>query len=204
VLFALKRLLILFLIVTAAYCFWPRSSSLSSFDPDTMAQIQVAVWKDAAEKKRQELILPLYELYERQYRLPPVSSLMMAFDKARALYTFHTAPDAADQEKALLPLRAVYTRLKNATKSKFDASAAARLELMIWTLRLDRAKRGQLTSAWSDFLALLYSRSVDDTLPAAKLFAQATKLANEGKWDDARSTATKAWSAVKDLAPQQP
>lgn len=203
-LFALKRLLILFVIVLAVYCLWPRSSSLSACNPERMAQLQVTVWKDAARKKRQELIRPLYETYEGQYRLPPVSSLMMAFDTARALYIFHTAPDAADQEKALLPLKAVFTTLRNATKSNFDADAAAHLELMIWSLRADHAKRGELTSAWSDLIALLYGRPTADALPSAKKFAQAAKLADEGKWDEARSTAAEAWTAVKALASPKP
>jgi len=203
-LFALKRLLILFVIVLAVYCLWPRSSSLSARNPERMAQLQVTVWKDAARKKRQELILPLYETYEGQYRIPPVSSLMMAFDTARALYIFHTAPDAADQEKALMPLMTVFTTLRSAMKSNFDVNAAAHLELMIWSLRAEHAKRGELTSAWSDLIALLYGCPAADALPSAKKFAQAAKLADEGKWDEARSTSAEAWTAVNALAPQKP
>jgi hypothetical protein len=202
--FALKRLLILFVIVVAAYCFWPRSSSLSAGNPERMAQLQVTVWKEAARKKRQELIRPLYETYEGQYRIPPVSALMMAFDTARALYIFHTAPDAADQEKALVPLKTAFTTLRNATNSKFDANAAARLELMIWMLRADHAKRGELTSAWADLLSLLYGCPAADALASAKKFALAAKLADEGKWDESRSAAAEAWTAAKALAPQKP
>ena len=203
-LYALKRLLILLLIALAAFCFWPRSPSLSAFDPEKMADLQMAVWKDAAGKKGRELILPLYGTYERQYRVSPVSSLIMAIESSRALSIFHTAPDAADQEKALVPLRTVFARLKNETKSNFDADAAARLELRLWILRADHAKRAQLTSAWSDLLGLLYGLPAADTLPAAKMFAQAAKLADEGKWDEARGNALDAWIAVKALAPQQP
>jgi len=199
VLFALKRLLILAVLIVAAYCFWPRSPSLYSFDPDRMAELQTAIWRDSAAKKSRELVLPLYETYERQYRLPPISSLKLAFDTARALHIFYTAPDAADQEKALLPLQTVFTTLKNETKSKFDANAAARLELMTWSLRADRARRAQLTSAWSELIGLVHGRSAADALPAAKKFAAAAKLADEGKWEDARKSCAEAWSAVKAL-----
>jgi len=203
-LFALKRLLILAVIIVAVYCFWPRSPSLYSFDPERMAELQTAVWKDAAAKKRQELLFPLYETYERQYRLPPVSSLKMAFDTARALNIFYTAPDAADQEKALLPLQTVFTTLKNGTKSNFDANAAARLELMTWSLRADRARRVQLTTAWSELIGMVHGCSAAEALPAAKKFAAAAKLADEGNWDEARRSCFEAWSAVKALHPQKP
>ncbi|MEI6071842.1 MAG: hypothetical protein WCS31_08615 [Verrucomicrobiae bacterium] len=203
-LFALKRLLLLFLLVLAGYCFWPRSPSLSAFDPEKMARLQIAVWKDAAGKKQQEVFWLLYEIYERQYHLPPVSSLVMASDTSRALAIFHTAPDAADQDKALVPLRTVFARLKNATEAKFDANVAAHFELVIWTLRANHAKRAQLTSSWSDLLGVLYGCSAADALPPSKMFAQAAKLADEGKWDEARTTAAEAWTAVKALGLGQP
>jgi len=203
-LFALKRLLILAVLIVAVYCFWPRSPSLSSFDPERMAELQSGIWKDAAAKKSRELVFPLYETYERQYRLPPVSSLKLAFDTARALNIFYTAPDAADQEKALLPLQTVFTTLKNETKSKFDANAVARLELMTWSLRADRAKRAQLTSAWSELIGMVHGCSAADALPAAKKFAVAAKLADEEKWDEARKSCSEAWSAVKALHQPNP
>jgi len=202
--FALKRLLIFFVIAVAAYCFWPRSSSLSRFDPRRMSELQMTVWKEAAAKKKQELIFPLYEIYERQYHLPPVSSLKMAWDTARALNLFHTAPDVADQEKALLPLQTVFVTLKSNTKSTFDPAAAARMELMTWMLRADRAKRAQLTSASSELLAILYGRSTAECLPAARQFSVTAKLAEEGKWDEAGASSLQAWQEVRKLgAPEK-
>ena len=96
--FAIKRLLLLFLIALAVYCFWPRTPSLTGFDPERMSELQIIVWKGAAEKKMKELVLPLFEMYAGQFRLPPVSALKMAFDTARALSLLHTSPDAAVQE----------------------------------------------------------------------------------------------------------
>lgn len=203
-LFALKRLVLLFVLVVAVYCFWPRTPSLYSFDPERMAELQTTIWRDASAKKRQELIFPLYETYERQYHLPPISSLKMAFDSARAHYIFYSAPDAADQEKATLPLQTVFTTLRSETKSTFDANTAAHLELMTWMLRADRARRAQLTSAWSELIGLMYGHPAADALPAAKKFAAAAKLADEGKWDEARKINVEAWSEVKTLSRQKP
>ena len=201
--FAIKRLLLLLLIAVAVYCFWPRTSLLTGFDPGRMAELQTIVWKGVAEKKQQELILPLFKMYAGQYRLPPVSALKMSFDTARALHLFHASPDAADQEKALLPLQTVFVTLKSDTKSGFDPMAAARMEFMIWTLRADRAKRAQLTTAWSESLALLYGHTAEECLPAAKQFSIASKLADEGRWAEARAGVLEAWKNLRSLTPPE-
>ncbi|MFA7345519.1 MAG: hypothetical protein WC003_14560 [Terrimicrobiaceae bacterium] len=194
--FVLRRLFLLFVIGLAVYCFWPRTSSMAGFDPERMAELQIAVWKATADKKPQSALMPLYHIYNGQYRLPPVSALKMSFDTVRALRLFHTSPDAAGQEKALLPLQTVFVTLRSGTKSSFDSNAAARMELLIWMLRADRAKRAQLTTAWSESLALLYGCSVEECLPAAKQFSIASKLADEGKWSEAQSGALEAWKLV--------
>lgn len=201
--FALRRLLLLLLAAVVVYCFWPRSSSMTGFDPERMSELQIIVWKGAANKKMQELILPLYEVYEGQYHLPPISALKMAFDTSRALHLFHTSPDAADQEKALLPLQTTFFTLKSNTKAGFDPGAVARMELMTWMLRADHAKRAQLTTAWSESISLLYGRSAEECLPVAKKFSVASKLADEGKWDEAQSNILEAWQGIKSLAPPE-
>jgi len=199
--FALKRLLIIVGILILGYAFWPRQPSLTRFDPDRMAGLQVGIWRDAPSKKTHELLPPLYELYEGQYHMPPISALKMAFESAKALGIFHAAPDAADQEKALAPLQLVFISLKNAVGASFDPAIAARLELTTWQLRTDRARRAELTAAWSEKLGMLYGLPSGKMLPAAKHFAIAAKLAGESKWGDAEKSAGAAWSAVRELAP---
>lgn len=201
--FVLRRLLLLVLIGVAVYVFWPRTSSMTRFEPEAMAEIQMTIWKAAASKQPQGPILPLYHLYQDQYHVPPISSLKMAFDMSRALRLFSTSPDAADQEKALLPLQTVFATLKSNTQAGFDANAAARMELMNWMLRADHAKRAQLTASWSDFLGLLYGQSAEACLPAAKKFSIASKLAEEGKWADAQASSLEGWQVIKSLAPPE-
>lgn len=195
--FALRRLLLLLLIVFAAYCFWPRTSSLTDFDPVRMSELQIEIWKGAAGKKLQALIFPYFAIYQGQYNLPPVSALKISFDSARAVHLFYTSPDAADQEKALMPLQTVFLTIRSSTKAGFDSTAAARMELMTWMLRADHAKRAQLTTAWSESLALLYGRTADECLPAAKKFSIASKLADEEKWDEAKANTLEAWQIIK-------
>jgi len=201
--FALKRLLLLLLIVFAVYCFWPRASSMTGFDPERMTELQIAVWKGSAGKQSGSLVIPLFQEYAGQYNLPPISALKMAFDTARALRLFHSSPDAADQEKALMPLQVVFLTLKSNTKAGFDSTAAARIELTTWMLRADHAKRVQLTTAWAESISLLYGHSAEECLPAAKKFSIASKLADEGKWDEAKSNVLEAWKVIKSLSPPE-
>ena len=201
--FVFRRLLLLFVIAVGVYCFWPRTGSMAGFDPERMSDLQIDVWKAAADKKLPAPLLSLYKIYTGQYHLPPVSALKMAFNTSRALRLFYTSPDAADQEKALLPLQTVFVTLKSDTKSGFDPMAAARMEFMIWTLRADRAKRAQLTTAWSESLALLYGHTAEECLPAAKQFSIASKLADEGRWAEARAGVLEAWKNLRSLTPPE-
>lgn len=202
--FALKRLLVVAVAALAAFCFWPRHSSLRNFDPQKMADIQIRVWKEAAAKNRNGMIGPLYELYSGQYRVPPIGSLMLAIDMSAALTIFATAPDAADQERALVPLRTVYVNLKNSTKGAFDPDVLARMELATWMLQADHAKRAQLTTSISERFAILYGLTAEQCLPAAKHFAQARKNVNESLWPDAGQELVAGWSALKEILATQP
>jgi len=202
--FALKRLLVVAFAALVVFCFWPRHSSLRIFDPQKMADIQLQVWREAAAKNRNGMIGPLYELYSGQYQIPPIGSLMMAIDMSSALTIFATAPDAADQEKALVPLRTVYVNLKNSTKGTFDPDAMARMELATWMLQADHAKRAQLTTSISERLAILYGLTSEQCLPAAKHFAQARKNVNESLWADAGTELLAGWSALKENLAAQP
>lgn len=198
-LFALQRILLVVAVALAAYCLWPRSSSLANFPPDRMAELQVIVWQKAAANDRLGMIFPLYETYERGYLIPPITALNMARTMSYARSLFARAADAPDQDKALDPLRTTFTNLKNATGSQFEANAAARLELHAWQLVADHAKRGQLTTAVSEQLGLIYSRPASEMLPAAKLFARSMKEASEENWGQALATSREAWTELRRL-----
>lgn len=202
--FALKRLLILFAVALAVYCLWPREPSLVRFDSVRMAELQIATWKQAATKDRLQLMISLYEIFERQYHVPPIPSLKMALDASQAIIIFAKARDAADQENALLPLKLVFSTLKDQTKAAFDPQILARMELDIWGLRADNAKRAQLTSALSDQLALLYTRPSVTCQPAAKKFALAMKYANERNWTKAQTSCGEGWNEIKSWRPNTP
>jgi len=70
-------------------------------------------------------------------------------------------------------------------------------------LRSDRAKRAQLTTAWSESLAVLYGHTAEECLPAAKQFSIASKLADDGNWTGARSSVLEGWKILKTFAPPE-
>jgi len=227
-LFTLKRLLLLAVIAAIAYYFWPRTPSLAGFDEQRISEIQIAIWKGAASKKHLSQLPLLYELYNQQYSIAPVASMKMALDMARALTIFFSAPDASEQENALVPLRSFYVNLKNSTKATFDPNALALMEFSTWMLQVNYSNRAklaasiskrptarvslspkssevcELTALISEHLAVLYGLSAEAWLPAAKKFAQARKDAADRRWDEAKASSLGGWQEVKKLAPAPP
>ncbi len=192
-LFALRRLVVVLLIAVAAYCLWPRSTSLTDFDPARMAELQIQLWEQTEARSRTAMFFTLYEIFERQYRVPPIASAMMAFEISKARWMFELAPDPADQEKATEPLKTAFVHLKHATKLPFEPAVVAKMEVTTWTLVADHSRRATLTAAVSEMLAVLYNRPTSEMLPAAKLFARAMKAADEKNWTEARSLSSEAW-----------
>ena len=196
----LRRLLIGIVLAAAAFFLWPRTPSLSDFDPNRMAELQVSAWKKAKARQRWDLAGGFYRIYAGQYGAFPFSSLMMAADSANAVILFQSAPDAADQEKALAPMVKVFNSLQSQTRESFDPYAAAQMEFQIWGLRANGGRQAELVRALSEQLALLYGKPADDCLPVAKKFALAMKAADGGQWADALSQNKDAWAKLKALA----
>ena len=195
----MKRVLKWFLVVvglSVAVSFWPGSpASLSRFDPERMAELQVSVWKNSHPPRRSELFHAFYGIFS-QYRM---RSPLLAVHSAEAVILFQSAPDAADQAKALAPLVKVFSSLQARTKSAFDPHAVAQMELQIWGLRANGGRQAELATALAEQLALLYGRPVEPFLPVAKKFALAMQAADKGQWAEALSRNKAAWIALKAL-----
>ena len=93
----LKWLLVV-VVLAVSVNFWPSlPASLSSFDPDRMAELQVSVWKNSRPPCRTELGRAFYRIYS-QYR---IHAVLLTAHSVEAVILFQSAPDAPDQEKAL-------------------------------------------------------------------------------------------------------
>ena len=164
-----------------------------------MGQLQVHVWRCAKARHRWELFVDYYKIYAGQYGAYPYSALRMAKSSSDAVAIFQSAPDAADQEKALEPIGKVFDLLTTQTKATFDPHAAAQMELQIWSLRAN-GSYAELTRALSEQLALIYGRPADDCVLAAKKIVLAMRSADRGQWSEAVAQNKAAWAKMKPVA----
>ncbi len=124
------RLLILIAVALVAYCFWPRTPSLTTFDPKKMAPRYEAIWRDTASKSFSSVYWKEYFHHERDYRIPPVESLNMAGNITRAISLLQS-PSGDDRAVANTILTEYFIRLRDVMKLNFEASEVA-LQDAIW------------------------------------------------------------------------
>lgn len=193
------RFLLLVLLPVAAYCFWPRTTSLAAFRPIQMARLQVNMLRLAEEGKPRELLVTAYRLFEGEYKVPPLSAAPAAWNYSEALLVFHRAADQADQDLALPFLERAFAILGKTASSPFDVSVVARLELFGWMLAGDRSKQKQLAAVIGEKLALLYGGSAQNYEPVAAALATARRSAAENNWSKAGEAEGEAWQRLRAL-----
>ena len=195
------------IIALGGYLFWPQSSSLSSFEAASMAELQVGIWRHAAADKHAQTFWDFYRIFNGQYGIPPIPALSAAWSALEAQRAFADAADQADEEQALPFLEKTFFIIAEQTGSNLDPAIIARLELFTWSLARDRSKERQLTAAISEKLALLHGGAAQDYQAAALDFAHARRLAAAKNWSAASDAETAAWQKLRrqlDSRSQQP
>lgn len=185
------------LIVLGGYLFWPRSSSLSTFDAGAMADLQAAIWRHEAGGREMRALLDHYSILNGQYRIPPVPAWSAAVDMLQARQAFAQAADQADEERALPFLERAFSLIGEKTGVNLDPAIIARLELFAWSLPRGRSKESQLAAAISEKLALLHGGAARDYAPAASEFARAKRLAADQNWSAAGAAESAAWHKLR-------
>jgi len=197
----LIRFVLLILIVVVAYALWPRTPHLTSFDPAKVAKLETRAWQGARSATSLDGALALYQLYDRQYGLPPVSSVKISQSIVRALNLLRTAPDTADQEKALPYFEAGLAEIKFGANLNVDSSAAARALFNAWSLSLEPAAAPQIAGALAQSWSILYGKPASAFTPAANAYADAL-LANgfapgsTADWSRVEASLTKAYEQL--------
>jgi hypothetical protein len=185
------------LIALGGYLFWPRSSSLSSFDAAAMAELQTSAWRHAAVDKEAQALFGLYSIFEGQYRIPPLPAIPAAMNMLQARRAFASAADQADEEQALPFLEKTFSILGEKTGANFDPTIIARLELFTWSFARDTSKQSQLTAAISEKLALLHGGAAKDYRECSSDFARAARLTAAKNWSAATQAGTTAWQKLR-------
>lgn len=181
----------------AGYLFWPRSSLLSHFDAVSMAELQVRVWRHAAEKNQEQVFMDFYLILNGQYRLPPLPASTAALSLLQAQRAFAEAADHADEEQALPFLQKSFSIMAETTGATFDPTILAKLELFTWSLARDRSRERQLTAAITEKLALLHGGAARDYQAAATAFAHSARLKAAKNWSAALKAEVIGWQKLR-------
>ena len=83
------------LLVFGLWAAYPRRPNLAAFNPDTVARVDAATWRDYYDKRYLALFGHLYQLFAREYGYSPLDSLRIALAAAQAAKTFQPTTSRA-------------------------------------------------------------------------------------------------------------
>lgn len=146
------------------YVGWPRQADLRAFDPQGMARLETAMWRDYYDKRYQALFGHLYELSRTQFGFSPLDSIRIAVAAAKAARTFQPTHSREDANAALPSLVGYYRLLAPAAPAAFDENEAARLELDWWQARREAIDPQDYGVTVAKVAALTYGKPADDAV----------------------------------------
>lgn len=154
--------------------------SLTVFDPDRLADLEVDMWQAYYRHENLRLFGGLVTLLHEQYRYSWAKASVAGFHLARAARTF--GDTRSDYERVLPDLEDAYAIMKDWTGSRFDPAAVARAELSWWVARRIRGQDsaenvGRLIATEN---ALLFEVPRERVLAASTLRAEAGRLRDDG------------------------
>lgn len=195
----LLTLLLLGLGYAAWDLFAPLQTSLRSFDPVEVAQLEARMWRSYYEQKPMPLYLQLARLLRTEYDLPYLRSHRVAFDAAKAAFVFKRGKRRSDYEQAIPPLVQYYAQIRGVSKERFDVAHAARLEVEWWIVHRERKRMPptELPRALAALQAELYGLGEEEFLDHARLRAQAMTLRDDQA--EAGGLTEADWLRIEDL-----
>ena len=164
---------LLALAAAALYAVWPRPADLTAFDPDSMARLETALWRDYYEQRHTALFRDLYAVWRDEYDFSPLDSVRLAFAATSAARTFQPTQSRAEAEAALPSLVTYFRILAGASRVKFDAEDAARTELAWWQARREAVPPEQYGPIIARVATLIYGVEGDDIRRSGLVRAQA-------------------------------
>jgi hypothetical protein len=171
---SLLIIVVLALVLGAAFIAWPRRADLRAFEPSGMARLETAMWRDYYERRYGALFYHLYEVSRTQFGFSPLDSLRIALSAARAAKAFQPTRSRAGAAAALPELVAYYALLRPAAPVAFDVETVARLELDWWR---ETAAARDYGRTIADVAALTYGKSPDNPAIAGSGIARAEAMA---------------------------
>jgi hypothetical protein len=201
VLYAVAALIVVFWLFAA-----PTDRSLSHFDPDRVAELEVGMWKAYYAKEKLTLFRLLVATLQEQYRFSRYRAVGVGFHWARAAAGFGDA--TGDYDRYLADLESGFQTIRYWTGAHFDPHAAAVAELSWWTARRKSyaspaQKNRAVADCMTDAYALLYELPRERVAEAARLRVEAADLRDRGAGPPGSDrNATVDWKAVSWLLHQ--
>jgi len=199
-------IVVLALVLGAAFVAWPRWADLRAFEPAGMAQLETAMWRDYYEKRYGALFYHLYEVSRTQFGFSPADSLRIALSAARAAKAFQPTRSRTEAAAALPELVVYYGLLRPAAPASFDVEAVARLELDWWQARREAMGARDYGRTIAEVAALTYGKSRDDPSITASGTARAEAMAYRDAhreamtgrdWDEIERQLLRAYQLLK-------
>jgi hypothetical protein len=174
-------LVVLLCVMGYAACAAPAGPrSLTAFDPDYIADLEVGMWQAYYRKDRLRLFGGLLQTLREQYRYSWAEAAVTSFYLARAASTFGDA--RSDYERVLPDLERAYARIRGWTGASFAPASVARAELAWWVARRIEGQNSpeNVGRLIADENAQIFSVPPDRVLAASTLRARAGRLRDEG------------------------
>lgn len=194
-------------IVTDIYV--PRQHSIRQFDPQQVAQFEMAMWQSYYDKKPVLLFWQLAAGLRQQFHAPFWRSFGLAFQATKAAFLFKSGTSRFEYEQTLPDLVNYYQAIQELTTETFDVAAVAELELEWWIVHRQRDQYSyqDLADALTQTAAALYNQPASDFIAYGQLRAKAMRLCDEAgqrsggatkaDWQGINRVLGLAWSALQ-------
>jgi len=117
----------------------PGPRSLARFEPDRLADLEIAMWQAYYRKEKLRVFRLLVVTLREQYRYSWARAAEAGLHLARAAAAFGEA--RGGYERVLPDLERAYTIARDWSSAGFDPGEVARAELEWWAARRDPARR---------------------------------------------------------------
>jgi hypothetical protein len=178
----IRRWIALILCVTLAattmVACWPPPGpyTLTRFEPDRVASLEVDMWKAYYDKQRVTLFVLLVTMLREQYGYSWARAVQAGGYLARAASTFSGLRD--DYDRVLPDLESAFVIARDWTRASFDPKLAARAELAWWVARRTEGQSDVETVGRriGEAYAVLYGVPLERVAEAGLLRAEAAHL----------------------------
>jgi len=199
------RIVLVLLLASVVYLFWPRTASLSNFDPDEMARVELTIWKKQMTQQFFRRTLAYYGLFFGQYDFMPFTALHAAGQLSWTSAKCKNLEIDAEFDQMVPSVEEVYVNLGESLGRNLPANVLARYQVEIWRQAFTPGEV-ILTDPYIGFLTDFYEIGEREAEPIAVSMAEARAIFCENEdaltpeiEDEIKALLTDAYGQLHDL-----